>query len=81
MYVFYVFNTVYLVETHFIIYLLSLSWKFSNFFSLLTELRGLDLQTGYFTLRQIKSATSNFDPAHKIGEGGFGPVYKVIMDY
>ncbi|KAK1581911.1 hypothetical protein Q3G72_010130 [Acer saccharum] len=40
------------------------------------ELRALDLQTGYFTLRQIKDATHNFDPASKIGEGGFGPVYK-----
>ncbi|KAG7957013.1 hypothetical protein I3843_11G153700 [Carya illinoinensis] len=40
------------------------------------ELRGLDLQTGHFTLRQIKAATGNFDPANKIGEGGFGPVYK-----
>ncbi|KAH7543983.1 hypothetical protein JRO89_XS15G0076800 [Xanthoceras sorbifolium] len=43
------------------------------------ELRALDLQTGYFTLRQIKAATNNFDPANKIGEGGFGPVYKVTM--
>ncbi|KAK3198582.1 hypothetical protein Dsin_021997 [Dipteronia sinensis] len=40
------------------------------------ELRALDLQTGYFTLRQIKAATNNFDPANKIGEGGFGPVFK-----
>ncbi|XP_062012879.1 probable leucine-rich repeat receptor-like serine/threonine-protein kinase At3g14840 isoform X3 [Rosa rugosa] len=39
-------------------------------------LRGLDLQTGFFTLRQIKAATNNFDPVNKIGEGGFGPVYK-----
>ncbi|XP_062086894.1 probable LRR receptor-like serine/threonine-protein kinase At1g53440 [Humulus lupulus] len=39
------------------------------------ELRGLELQTGYFSLRHIKSATRNFDPANKIGEGGFGPVY------
>ncbi|KAI7756962.1 hypothetical protein M8C21_033430 [Ambrosia artemisiifolia] len=37
------------------------------------ELRALELQTGYFSLRQIKSATHNFDPANKIGEGGFGP--------
>ncbi|KAJ7981864.1 putative Kinase [Quillaja saponaria] len=43
------------------------------------ELRGLDLQTGYFTLRQIKAATGNFDPANKIGEGGFGPVYKGVL--
>ncbi|KAF9666657.1 hypothetical protein SADUNF_Sadunf16G0251600 [Salix dunnii] len=44
-----------------------------------TELRGLDLQTGYFTLRQIKHATNNFNPANKIGEGGFGPVYKGVL--
>ncbi|KAJ4981696.1 hypothetical protein NE237_032533 [Protea cynaroides] len=43
------------------------------------ELRGLDLQTGSFTLRQIKAATNNFDPANKIGEGGFGPVYKGVL--
>ncbi|KAG8386451.1 hypothetical protein BUALT_Bualt03G0150100 [Buddleja alternifolia] len=42
------------------------------------ELRALDLQTGYFTLRQIKAATNNFDNANKIGEGGFGPVYKGV---
>nr|XP_023888510.1 probable LRR receptor-like serine/threonine-protein kinase At1g53430 isoform X2 [Quercus suber] len=43
------------------------------------ELRGLDLQTGYFTLRHIKVATRNFDLANKIGEGGFGPVYKGVL--
>ncbi|KAI9403209.1 hypothetical protein POPTR_001G385400v4 [Populus trichocarpa] len=43
------------------------------------ELRALDLQTGYFSLRQIKHATNNFDPANKIGEGGFGPVYKGVL--
>ncbi|KAL3508791.1 hypothetical protein ACH5RR_028192 [Cinchona calisaya] len=43
------------------------------------ELLALDLQTGYFTLRQIKAATDNFNPANKIGEGGFGPVYKGVL--
>ncbi|KAK6142300.1 hypothetical protein DH2020_022648 [Rehmannia glutinosa] len=43
------------------------------------ELRGLDLQTGLFTLRQLKAATKNFDPANKIGEGGFGSVYKGLL--
>ncbi|XP_074562389.1 putative LRR receptor-like serine/threonine-protein kinase At1g53440 [Curcuma longa] len=43
------------------------------------ELKGLELQTGYFTLKQIKAATRNFDPENKIGEGGFGPVYKGVL--
>ncbi|XP_077226672.1 putative LRR receptor-like serine/threonine-protein kinase At1g53440 [Tasmannia lanceolata] len=43
------------------------------------ELRGLELPTGYFSLKQIKAATNNFNPANKIGEGGFGPVYKGIL--
>ncbi|KAJ9135979.1 hypothetical protein P3X46_033097 [Hevea brasiliensis] len=40
------------------------------------DLKGLDLRTGSFTLRQLRAATNNFDSANKIGEGGFGPVYK-----
>ncbi|GLU18027.1 hypothetical protein SLE2022_343500 [Rubroshorea leprosula] len=40
------------------------------------DLKGLNLQTVSFSLRQIKAATNNFDPTNKIGEGGFGPVYK-----
>ncbi|XP_028763748.1 probable leucine-rich repeat receptor-like serine/threonine-protein kinase At3g14840 [Neltuma alba] len=47
--------------------------------SMARELRSLDLQTGIFTLRQIKAATNNFDVANKIGEGGFGPVYKGFL--
>ncbi|KAK5844341.1 hypothetical protein PVK06_000477 [Gossypium arboreum] len=43
------------------------------------DLKGIDLRTGSFTLRQIKDATNNFDAANKIGEGGFGPVYKGIL--
>lgn len=43
-----------------------------------TDFERLDSQTASFTLRQIRAATNNFDPANKIGEGGFGPVYKVL---
>lgn len=46
-------------------------------FRLWTDLEGLVMQTGSFTLKQIKAATMNFDARNKIGEGGFGPVYKV----
>ncbi|XP_022715709.1 probable LRR receptor-like serine/threonine-protein kinase At1g07650 [Durio zibethinus] len=42
-------------------------------------LRGLDMQTGFFTFRQMKVATNNFDGANKIGEGGFGAVYKGVL--
>ncbi|XP_027191469.1 probable LRR receptor-like serine/threonine-protein kinase At1g07650 isoform X2 [Cicer arietinum] len=53
-------------------------WKgcFRKKNSLAREVMSLDLQTGLFTLRQIKAATNNFDINNKIGEGGFGPVYK-----
>ena len=52
----------------------------SSYIYLVAELLGL--KTGYFSLRQIKAATNNFDPANKIGEGGFGPVFKVnLIDY
>ncbi|XVF79037.1 hypothetical protein PTKIN_Ptkin14bG0187400 [Pterospermum kingtungense] len=43
------------------------------------ELKGIELQTSSFSLRQIKAATNNFDAANKIGEGGFDPVYKGIL--
>ncbi|CAL5190592.1 unnamed protein product [Lathyrus oleraceus] len=43
------------------------------------ELQGIDLQTGLFTLKQIKVATKNFDAENKLGEGGFGSVYKGLL--
>ena len=46
--------------------------------SFYADLKGIDLQIDSFTLRQIKDATNNFAASNKIGEGGFGSVYKVI---
>ncbi|KAI3689477.1 hypothetical protein L2E82_47435 [Cichorium intybus] len=40
------------------------------------DLRGLDLKTGVFTYRQINAATDKFADSNKLGEGGFGAVYK-----
>ncbi|PSR88139.1 Cysteine-rich receptor-like protein kinase [Actinidia chinensis var. chinensis] len=33
-----------------------------------------------FSLETLVSATQNFHPSHKLGEGGFGPVYKGKLD-
>uniref|UniRef100_A0A3N7HEG8 Protein kinase domain-containing protein n=1 Tax=Populus trichocarpa TaxID=3694 RepID=A0A3N7HEG8_POPTR len=53
-------------------------WKFyfRDKFMRERDLKGLDLKTGSCTLRQLRAATNNFDSAGKIGEGGFGSVYK-----
>ncbi|XP_027927406.1 probable leucine-rich repeat receptor-like serine/threonine-protein kinase At3g14840 [Vigna unguiculata] len=58
--------------------LILLGWRlhFAKRNSLAKELNHLNLQVGLFTMRQIKVATNNFDISNKIGEGGFGPVYK-----
>lgn len=44
---------------------------------ILTDLKGLGLKTRIFTLRHITDATNDFNSENKIGEGGFGPVFKV----
>ncbi|XP_072966545.1 probable LRR receptor-like serine/threonine-protein kinase At1g07650 [Typha angustifolia] len=55
---------------------LGIWWKNNSMYK---DLRALDLQIGSFTLSQIKAATRNFDAANKIGEGGFGSVYKGLL--
>ncbi|KAJ4879958.1 putative LRR receptor-like serine/threonine-protein kinase [Raphanus sativus] len=44
--------------------------------SLCHNLRAEGLQTVCFTWRQLQAATNNFDVANKLGEGGFGSVFK-----
>lgn len=34
-----------------------------------------------FDLSTLRTATNNFSDANKLGEGGFGPVYKVMEYY
>lgn len=36
-----------------------------------------NLELTFFQLDTILKATDNFSPATKLGQGGFGPVYKV----
>jgi hypothetical protein len=43
-----------------------------------TVIKGQDFQMRTFTLKQIRAATDGFSPANKVGEGGFGSVYKVL---
>lgn len=38
-----------------------------------------DLDVQLFDLFTIATATNNFSIENKIGQGGFGPVYKVII--
>ncbi|KAK2368139.1 Leucine-rich repeat transmembrane protein kinase [Trifolium repens] len=63
-----------------IILILFVLWKMGYIFRKdQTDKELLELKTGYYSLRQIKAATNNFDPVNKIGEGGFGPVYKGVL--
>ncbi|KAI3675669.1 hypothetical protein L1987_85261 [Smallanthus sonchifolius] len=40
------------------------------------EFLGIDAKTYTFSYGDLRDATGDFSPANKLGEGGFGPVYK-----
>ncbi|VVB00154.1 unnamed protein product [Arabis nemorensis] len=40
------------------------------------EILNMDVKPYTFTYSELRSATQDFDPSNKLGEGGFGPVYK-----
>ncbi|GMP41857.1 hypothetical protein CsSME_00011807 [Camellia sinensis var. sinensis] len=44
------------------------------------ELRGMDAKPYTFSYAELRAATEDFHPANKLGEGGFGPVYKGTLN-
>nr|XP_017251119.1 PREDICTED: uncharacterized protein LOC108221773 [Daucus carota subsp. sativus] len=46
----------------------------------LTKVENEDLDLPLFDFKTIANATSNFSPDKILGEGGFGPVYKGMLD-
>ena len=43
----------------------------------LAELLGIGSRPNTFSYAELRSATDDFNPSKKLGEGGFGPVFKV----
>ncbi|KAL7204318.1 hypothetical protein ACSBR2_017399 [Camellia fascicularis] len=44
------------------------------------ELQGMDAKPYTFSYAELRAATEDFHPANKLGEGGFGPVYKGTLN-
>ncbi|XP_024157132.1 probable LRR receptor-like serine/threonine-protein kinase At1g56140 isoform X2 [Rosa chinensis] len=44
------------------------------------ELLGIDVGRLAISYSELKTATNDFDPSNKLGEGGFGPVYKGLLN-
>ncbi|KAL5731439.1 hypothetical protein ACHQM5_004167 [Ranunculus cassubicifolius] len=44
------------------------------------ELLGMENRPNTFSYAELKSATGDFSPTNKLGEGGFGPVYQGMLN-
>jgi hypothetical protein len=67
-----VFNTY--TRTHVYICFCILKLLIDSTYIELTGIKNFNL----YTYKELRDATNDFSPASKIGEGGFGSVYKVI---
>ncbi|GJS05682.1 probable LRR receptor-like serine/threonine-protein kinase [Tanacetum coccineum] len=47
---------------------------------LFAEFLGIDARPNTFSYAELRTATDDFSAANKLGEGGFGPVYKGRLD-
>lgn len=52
--------------------------KTSYFQNISEKMKKKGIEVPFVVLESILAATDNFSEANKHGEGGFGPVYKVI---
>ncbi|XP_019196319.1 PREDICTED: probable LRR receptor-like serine/threonine-protein kinase At1g56140 [Ipomoea nil] len=44
------------------------------------EFLGMDVKPYTFSYAELRAGTSDFSPSNKLGEGGFGPVYKGTLE-
>ncbi|KAF7112335.1 hypothetical protein RHSIM_RhsimUnG0239900 [Rhododendron simsii] len=44
------------------------------------ELLGMDVRPYIISYAELKAATEDFNPANKLGEGGFGPIFKGTLN-
>ncbi|XP_071733265.1 G-type lectin S-receptor-like serine/threonine-protein kinase CES101 [Rutidosis leptorrhynchoides] len=51
-----------------------------NFYKYVQTYKKMKSETYHFTFQSISSATNNFSTTNKLGEGGFGAVYKGTLD-
>lgn len=47
----------------------------------LDSLNCCDARCRMYTIKEIEAATNSFDESYKIGEGGYGPVFKCDLDH
>lgn len=56
-----------------------LFYFFTSHFFILSELLGIVDRPDVFSHAELKTATETFNAGNFLGEGGFGPVYKVFI--